>query len=315
MNVVMTGNGGFVELQGTAEGAPFSAQADGVHAAARQRRHTLAGCRAEARARAVRRRLILASSNAAKLREISTMLDGSVLGHRAAERTWGRGSRRTSSNVRRERTREGASCVSAQRAAGARRRLWTVRRVARRRARRALGTLRWRGRERSEQQRRVAAAPRGATQRRAHYICVLVAVRSAEDAEPIVVDARWYGEITQAPRGSGGFGYDPLFYVPSLGLTAAELDPAHKNRISHRGLALRTLAATVGRLELMNSTIEIKSPRLPAANADVSAYLRPGSLNLRALPPLALYVHYPWCVRKCPYCDFNSHEVSTARCR
>ena len=83
----------------------------------------------------------------------------------------------------------------------------------------------------------------GATQRRAHYTCVLVAIRSAEDAEPVIVDARWYGEITQAPRGLGGFGYDPLFYVPSLGLTAAELDPAHKNRISHRGLALRTLAA------------------------------------------------------------------------
>ena len=47
----------------------------------------------------------------------------------------------------------------------------------------------------------------------------------------------------QAPRGSGGFGYDPLFYVASLGLTAAELDPAQKNRISHRGLALRALAA------------------------------------------------------------------------
>ena len=82
-----------------------------------------------------------------------------------------------------------------------------------------------------------------AKQRRAHYTCVMVALRSADDAEPIIVDARWHGEITQAPRGSGGFGYDPLFYVASLGLTAAELDPAHKNRISHRGLALRALAA------------------------------------------------------------------------
>ena len=62
----------------------------------------------------------------------------------------------------------------------------------------------------------------------------------------------------------------------------------------------------------MNSTIEIKSPRPPAASVDVSAYLRPGSLNLRVLPPLALYVHYPWCIRKCPYCDFNSHELTTA---
>ena len=82
----------------------------------------------------------------------------------------------------------------------------------------------------------------GVTQRQAHYTCVLVAVRSIEDAEPLVVDARWYGEIAQAPRGEGGFGYDPLFYVSGLGVTAAELDPAHKNRISHRGLALNALA-------------------------------------------------------------------------
>ena len=83
----------------------------------------------------------------------------------------------------------------------------------------------------------------GVTQRRAHYTCVLVAIRSADDAEPIVVDARWHGEIAQAPRGTGGFGYDPLFYIASLGLTAAELEPWQKNCISHRGLALRALAA------------------------------------------------------------------------
>jgi XTP/dITP diphosphohydrolase len=82
----------------------------------------------------------------------------------------------------------------------------------------------------------------GITQRQAHYTCVLVAVRTIEDAEPLVVDARWYGEIAQAPRGEGGFGYDPLFYVSDLGVTAAELDPVHKNRISHRGLALSALA-------------------------------------------------------------------------
>jgi XTP/dITP diphosphohydrolase len=82
----------------------------------------------------------------------------------------------------------------------------------------------------------------GVTQRQAHYTCVLVAVRSIEDAEPLVVDARWYGEIAQAPRGEGGFGYDPLFYVSDLGVTAAELDPVQKNRTSHRGLALGALA-------------------------------------------------------------------------
>ena len=82
----------------------------------------------------------------------------------------------------------------------------------------------------------------GVTQRRAHFTCALVAVRAADDPEPLIVDARWYGEIAHAPRGDNGFGYDPLFYVPELGVTAAELDRAHKNRISHRGLALAALA-------------------------------------------------------------------------
>ena len=80
------------------------------------------------------------------------------------------------------------------------------------------------------------------TSRAAHYTCVLVAVRAPDDPEPLIVDARWHGEITRAPRGKSGFGYDPLFFVPQLGMTAAELDPAHKNRISHRGLAVAALA-------------------------------------------------------------------------
>jgi XTP/dITP diphosphohydrolase len=78
--------------------------------------------------------------------------------------------------------------------------------------------------------------------RRGHYVCVLVAVRSADDPEPLVADARWHGEILREPRGSGGFGYDPLFFVPEIGCTAAELSADHKNRISHRGLAMRDLA-------------------------------------------------------------------------
>ncbi|HQR19664.1 MAG TPA: RdgB/HAM1 family non-canonical purine NTP pyrophosphatase [Burkholderiaceae bacterium] len=79
-------------------------------------------------------------------------------------------------------------------------------------------------------------------ERRAHYVCVLVAVRSADDPEPLVSDARWHGEILRQPRGTGGFGYDPLFFVPECGCSAAELTAEHKNRISHRGLALRDLA-------------------------------------------------------------------------
>src|SRR5512140_272014 len=62
--------------------------------------------------------------------------------------------------------------------------------------------------------------------RRAHYTCVLAAVRSADDPEPLIADARWHGVIIDAPRGRGGFGYDPLFLLPGVGKTAAELDPA-----------------------------------------------------------------------------------------
>jgi XTP/dITP diphosphohydrolase len=77
--------------------------------------------------------------------------------------------------------------------------------------------------------------------RRAHYTCVLLAVASVNDPEPLVADARWQGEILHSPRGSGGFGYDPLFYLPDRGCTAAELSAEEKNRISHRGRALREL--------------------------------------------------------------------------
>ncbi|MGB3429847.1 MAG: RdgB/HAM1 family non-canonical purine NTP pyrophosphatase [Burkholderiaceae bacterium] len=78
--------------------------------------------------------------------------------------------------------------------------------------------------------------------RRAHYTCVLAAVRSADDPEPLIADARWHGEVLLQLRGSGGFGYDPLFLLPELGRTAAELEPAEKNRISHRGQAMAELA-------------------------------------------------------------------------
>jgi len=82
----------------------------------------------------------------------------------------------------------------------------------------------------------------GVSDRRAHYTCVLVALRAADDPEPLIADARWHGEILEKPRGSGGFGYDPLFFVPAEGKAAAELDVSVKNRISHRGLALAELA-------------------------------------------------------------------------
>jgi XTP/dITP diphosphohydrolase len=79
------------------------------------------------------------------------------------------------------------------------------------------------------------------TDRRAHYVCVLVFVRHADDPQPIIVEGEWHGEIVDAPRGDGGFGYDPYFFVPELGVTAAQLDAVEKNRRSHRGLALQQL--------------------------------------------------------------------------
>ena len=89
---------------------------------------------------------------------------------------------------------------------------------------------------------RLIAALAGHIDRRAHYTCVIVLVRHADDPEPLIAEGRWHGEIIDTPRGSGGFGYDPYFYLPTLGRTAAELPAAEKNRISHRGQALVQLA-------------------------------------------------------------------------
>jgi XTP/dITP diphosphohydrolase len=87
--------------------------------------------------------------------------------------------------------------------------------------------------------RALAGLPR--EQRRARYRCALVLVESAEDAAPLIAEADWEGFILDAPRGTGGFGYDPYFWLPELKQTAAELPPADKNRLSHRGKALRAL--------------------------------------------------------------------------
>lgn len=83
----------------------------------------------------------------------------------------------------------------------------------------------------------------GVADRRAHYVAVLVLMRSADDPQPIVAEGEWHGEIIDMPRGAGGFGYDPYFLVPDLGLTVAELPHEEKNRRSHRGQALAQLLA------------------------------------------------------------------------
>jgi XTP/dITP diphosphohydrolase len=80
-------------------------------------------------------------------------------------------------------------------------------------------------------------------QRRAHYRCVLVYLEGPDDPAPLSAIGSWEGYIVDTPRGAGGFGYDPHFWLPDLRMTAAELDPTEKNRLSHRGRAMRDLRA------------------------------------------------------------------------
>ena len=91
--------------------------------------------------------------------------------------------------------------------------------------------------------RKLLAVIQNESDRSAHYVCALVMVNTANDPEPLIVQTRWYGQIIDQARGNFGFGYDPYFLLPELGKTAAELGPAEKNRISHRGQALRELIA------------------------------------------------------------------------
>jgi len=81
----------------------------------------------------------------------------------------------------------------------------------------------------------------GVVDRRAHYYCVLVLLRHADDPQPLIVEGEWHGEIAHEQRGDGGFGYDPLFWLPGLGKMSAELSRDEKHAISHRGKAMKML--------------------------------------------------------------------------
>lgn len=81
----------------------------------------------------------------------------------------------------------------------------------------------------------------GASDRSAYFYSAVVLVRHADDPRPLIADGEWHGTILEAARGEGGFGYDPLFWLPELEQTAAELDAALKNTLSHRGAAMRHL--------------------------------------------------------------------------
>jgi len=87
--------------------------------------------------------------------------------------------------------------------------------------------------------------------RAAYYYCALVLVRTPDDPQPVIADGLWFGEIVAEPRGEGGFGYDPHFLVPELGLTVAQMDAATKNGASHRGRAMRALLGRLAEARLL----------------------------------------------------------------
>lgn len=89
-------------------------------------------------------------------------------------------------------------------------------------------------------------AETGVARPAARFRCALAYVDGAEDSAPVVTSGVWEGFLVPAPRGRGGFGYDPVFFVPTHGCTSAELDPAEKNRISHRARALSALRRELG---------------------------------------------------------------------
>ena len=96
---------------------------------------------------------------------------------------------------------------------------------------------------------------RTGAERQAYFFCALVLLRSADDPAPLIATGRWYGQILESPRGGGGFGYDPVFGIPTLTnpdrqTSAAELTPAQKSQLSHRGLALMDLVRQLECIEL-----------------------------------------------------------------
>ena len=83
----------------------------------------------------------------------------------------------------------------------------------------------------------------GQSNRQASFVCTLVCLMNPDDPAPIIAQGSWQGTITEQPSGEAGFGYDPVFFVPDLGMTAAELSAEHKSQLSHRGKALKLLVS------------------------------------------------------------------------
>ena len=108
-----------------------------------------------------------------------------------------------------------------------------------------VSSARYAGEPKSDERnnRKMVESLRGVAKPTAHYYCVIVLVRHASDPTPLIAEGEWHGEIIAEPRGEGGFGYDPYFLLPDLGVTAAELSAETKNRLSHRAQALAMLAS------------------------------------------------------------------------
>jgi XTP/dITP diphosphohydrolase len=102
-----------------------------------------------------------------------------------------------------------------------------------------------------------ALAGKSGEQRRATYRCALAFVAGPKDEAPLLTEGVWHGSILDAPRGSGGFGYDPYFWLPALGVTAAELAPEKKNRLSHRGTAMYALRDRLLERERFRATVPL----------------------------------------------------------
>ena len=94
----------------------------------------------------------------------------------------------------------------------------------------------------------LVAALAGVADRRAHYYCVLVLMRSADDPQPLIAEGSWWGTIADEARGTGGFGYDPHFRDAESGMSGAEMPLELKNAVSHRGKAMRALIANLNEL-------------------------------------------------------------------
>ena len=108
-------------------------------------------------------------------------------------------------------------------------------------------SARYAGEPKSDQRnnQKLVEALKDEDDRSAYYYAAMVLVRHADDPQPLIAEGRWAGQVIDTPRGANGFGYDPYFFLPDLNKTAAELDAHEKNLVSHRGKALRRLAALI----------------------------------------------------------------------